>query len=66
METSASQRKVQLVQTQIDISFDCDSLALAERMPGFHWMSCYGDYMKETAYAIKRLGIDWDVPPKTT
>ncbi|MBE0535758.1 MAG: sugar isomerase [Phycisphaerae bacterium] len=51
--------------SQIDIRFDCDSLALAERMPGFHWMTCYGDYMKEIGYAIKRLNIDWEMIPKT-
>ena len=28
---------------QIDIRFQCDSLLLAQRMPGFHWMTGYGD-----------------------
>jgi hypothetical protein len=45
---------------QIDISFQCDSKLLAERMPGFHWMTCYGDYMKEIGYACKKLGIQWE------
>ncbi|MCU0913377.1 MAG: twin-arginine translocation signal domain-containing protein [Planctomycetes bacterium] len=45
---------------QIDISFTCDSKLLAERMPGFHWMTCYGDYMKEIGYACKKLGIQWE------
>ncbi len=31
---------------QIDIRFKCDSLKLAQRMPGFHWMTCYGDYLQ--------------------
>jgi hypothetical protein len=26
-------------------------------MPGFHWMTCYGDYIRETAYALKKIGI---------
>ena len=34
---------------QIDIRFKCDSLLLAERMPGFHWMTCYGDYSRRSA-----------------
>mgnify|MGYP000677739981 CR=1 FL=1 len=33
---------------------------LAEKMPGFHWMTCYGDYMKEIGYACKKLGIQWE------
>ena len=33
---------------------------LAERMPGFHWMTCYGDYVKELGYALKRVGIQWE------
>ena len=45
---------------QIDVRFECDSLKLAERMPGFHWMTCYGDYLKEYGYALKRVGIKWE------
>jgi hypothetical protein len=45
---------------QIDIRFKCDSLKLAERMPGFHWMTCYGDYLREIGYALKRVGIRWE------
>ena len=46
--------------SQIDISFSCDSQKLAERMPGFHWMTCYGDYMRELGYALKKVGIEWE------
>jgi hypothetical protein len=42
---------------QIDIRFQCESLTLAERMRGFHWMTCYGDYLKEIGYALRRVGI---------
>jgi len=45
---------------QIDIRFKCNSQLLAERMPGFHWMTCYGDYLKEIGYALKRVGIQWE------
>ncbi len=45
---------------QIDIRFQCDSLLLAQRMPGFHWMTGYGDYSKELGYALKRVGIQWE------
>lgn len=45
---------------QIDIRFKCDSRLVAERMPGFHWMTCYGDYTKELGYALRRVGIQWE------
>ena len=40
---------------QIDVSFDADSRLVAERMPGFHWMMVYGDYLREAGYALKRI-----------
>ncbi len=49
-----------ICRSQIDISFDVDSKILAKRMPGFHWMTGYGDYLKETGYALKRIGIEWE------
>jgi L-fucose isomerase-like protein len=49
-----------ICRSQIDIRFGCDSLALAERMPGFHWMTAYGDYTRETGYALKKVGIEWE------
>jgi hypothetical protein len=45
---------------QIDIRFQCDSRKLAECMPGFHWMTGYGDYSKELGYALRRVGIQWE------
>jgi hypothetical protein len=49
-----------ICRSQFEISFSCDSRTLAKRMPGFHWMICYGDYLREIGYAIKRVNIDWD------
>ena len=51
---------LQICRSQIDVRFECDSLKLAQRMPGFHWMTCYGDYLKEIGYALKRVGIQWE------
>ncbi|MFH0756703.1 MAG: hypothetical protein V2B15_05395 [Bacteroidota bacterium] len=48
-----------ICRSQIDIGFDADSQLLARRMRGFHWMTGYGDYLRETGYALKRLGIAW-------
>jgi len=50
-----------ICRSQIDVRFACDSLTLAQRMPGFHWMTNYGDYIRETGYALRRVNIAWDV-----
>jgi hypothetical protein len=50
-----------ICRSQIDIRFDMDSHLLAKRMPGFHWMTGYGDYLKETGYALKRIGIEFEL-----
>jgi len=49
-----------ICRSQIDIGFKCDGRTLAKRMPGFHWMTGYGDYSRELGYALKRVGIEWD------
>lgn len=50
-----------ICRSQIDIRYTCDDRTLAERMPGFHWMSCYGDYMREIGYALKKVQVEWEV-----
>jgi hypothetical protein len=42
---------------QIDVQFKPDAQLVAERMPGFHWMTGYGDYLRELGYALKRTPI---------
>jgi hypothetical protein len=49
-----------ICRSQIDVGFACDSKTLARRMPGFHWMTGYGDYMREVGYAVKRIPITWE------
>ena len=49
-----------ICRTQFDIQYGCSDRLLAERMPGFHWMTCYGDYRKEIGYALRRIGIQWE------
>lgn len=49
-----------ICRSQIDVQFTCDSLKLAERMPGFHWMTGYGDYLRELAYACKKVGVEFE------
>ena len=50
----------EICRSQIDISFDCDNKTVAGQMPGFHWNTVYGDYIKETGYALKRIGIKFE------
>ena len=49
-----------ICRSQFDIKYECPDLLFARRMPGFHFMTCYGDYMKELGYALRRVGIQWD------
>jgi hypothetical protein len=49
-----------ICRSQIDISYNCESIKVAEKMPGFHWITVYGDYIKETGYALKKIGIEFD------
>lgn len=49
-----------ICRSQIDISYTCDSKTVAEQMPGFHWITVYGDYIRETAYALKKIGIAFE------
>jgi hypothetical protein len=49
-----------ICRSQIDVRFKCEDRTLAKRMPGFHWMTAYGDYTRELPYALKRVGIAWD------
>ncbi len=49
-----------ICRSQIDIEIEGDWKKLLEDMQGFHWMICYGDYLRETGYAVKKLGIEWE------
>ncbi|MCL2711437.1 MAG: hypothetical protein FWE95_11205, partial [Planctomycetaceae bacterium] len=59
----------QICRTQFDLRYEFPDRLLAENMPGFHWMTCFGDYRKEVGYALRRVGIEWnnldEVPMKT-
>jgi hypothetical protein len=49
-----------ICRSQTDVSVDGNCDRLVEDMRGFHWMSAYGDCLKEVAYAIGRLGIEFE------
>jgi hypothetical protein len=50
-----------ICRSQIDVRFACDDRTLARSMQGFHWMTAYGDHTRELGYALKRVGIGWDL-----
>ncbi len=32
---------------------------LLQELKGFHWMTCYGTYLREVGYALKKADVDW-------
>ena len=48
-----------ICRAQIDVRINGDCEKLIAETKGFHWMACYGNYLKETGYALKKLGIKW-------
>jgi len=46
-----------ICRSQIDMKINGDCDALLEEMKGFHWMMAYGNYLRETGYALKKLGV---------
>lgn len=50
-----------ICRSQIDVAYKFPDEKLALAMPGFHWETCYGDYLKEMGYALKKIPIDWQV-----
>lgn len=48
-----------ICRSQIDVELQADTMELLKEMKGFHWMTCYGDYLREVGYALRRVGIKW-------
>jgi L-fucose isomerase-like protein len=49
---------MKICRSQIDVRFKGSTEKLLEEMKGFHWMTSYGDYVAETAYAVRKLGVE--------
>ncbi len=45
--------------SQTDLRIKGDDRRLVEEMRGFHWMTCYGNYLREVGYALNRAGLQW-------
>jgi len=50
-----------ICRSQVDVKIEGDWRRLLREMRGFHWMMCYGDYLREVGYALKKVGIEWVV-----
>ncbi len=46
-----------ICRSQVDVAIEGDCDMLAQEMRGFHWMLAYGDHLKETGYALHKLGV---------
>jgi hypothetical protein len=49
-----------ICRSQIEVAYTCSDKKVAENMPGFHWMTCYGDYRREIGYALRKVPIAWE------
>jgi L-fucose isomerase-like protein len=45
---------------QVDVAYRFPDERLTLNLPGFHWEFCYGDYLREFGYALKKTGIGWE------
>jgi hypothetical protein len=50
-----------ICRSQVDIQIKGSTEKLLDEMRGFHWMACYGNYLKEMGYALKKAGVEWTV-----
>jgi hypothetical protein len=49
-----------MCRSQMDIEIDGDWRTLTKEMEGFHTIVCYGDYLREAGYAVKKTGaVEW-------
>lgn len=48
-----------ICRTQLEVGIQGDEARLRRELRGFHWMVCYGDYLREVGYALKKAGVDW-------
>jgi hypothetical protein len=48
-----------ICRSQIDVKINGSTDALNAETKGFHWMACYGNYLNEVGYALKKVGIDY-------
>lgn len=50
-----------ICRSQIDVRILGNADKLLEDMKGFHWMTCYGDHLKEAKYALGKIGVNLEI-----
>ncbi len=48
-----------MCRSQMDVAIDGNWEQLLKEMQGFHTITCYGDYLREVGYALKKVGVEW-------
>lgn len=48
-----------ICRSQVDMQILGDAELLKREMRGFHWMVCYGNYLREVEYALRKAGVDF-------
>lgn len=49
-----------MCRSQMDVEIDGDWRRLTRELQGFHTVVCYGDYLREVGYAVKKTGsLQW-------
>ena len=46
--------------SQLEMQVDGDWRRLLRNMQGFHTIVCYGDYLREVGYALKKMRVPWE------
>jgi hypothetical protein len=49
-----------ICRSQIVVRYACSDRLLAERMRGYHWITVYGDYLREIEYALRRTRVKFE------
>jgi hypothetical protein len=49
-----------ICRSQIDVAYKCPDARIAGNMPGFHWITIYGDYIREAGYGLKKIPIAFE------
>ena len=50
-----------ICRSQIEVAYKVPDEKVALNMPGFHWETIYGDWTRETGYALKKIPIGWEM-----
>jgi len=48
-----------ICRSQIDVQINGPCQTLIAETRGFHWMACYGNYLREIGYALGEMNINW-------